>query len=270
MATHTTTGVTHYHAQKKRRAQFIEDWRRNHRTVVALEDVTLQATARGVRTGVYVGADGDRLTRTMDAHVHEIDLGSASVRHRHSGDAMVFVVAGRETLRYLTFSSEPMLDTMGMSILEDAGDTDIAELPPRPPCTGHLDGDDPCARRVRRLSPGQDARLSGRLHTSWDDLELLNTPRGTRTTFLLDRAIGYQASGITMAMFEIGLGRASRCTATPARPGSTWWRDPATATSARSPKAARSIRGRRATSSSWTTSSGTSTSTTTPTAPRRS
>jgi hypothetical protein len=67
MATHTTTGVTHYHAQKKRRAPFIEDWRRNHRTVVALEDVTLQATARGVRTGVYVGADGDRLTRTMDA-----------------------------------------------------------------------------------------------------------------------------------------------------------------------------------------------------------
>jgi quercetin dioxygenase-like cupin family protein len=207
MATHTTTGVTHYHAQKKRRAQFIEDWRRNHRTVVALEDVTPQATARGVRTGVYVGADGDRLTRTMDAHVHEIDPGSASVRHRHSGDAMVFVVAGRETLRYLTFSSEPMLDTMGMSILEDDTDTDIAELPPRPPYTGHLDGDDPCARRVRRLSRGQDARRSGRLHTSWDDLELLNTPRGTRTTFLLDRAVGYQASGITMAMFEIGRGR---------------------------------------------------------------
>jgi uncharacterized RmlC-like cupin family protein len=33
------------------------------------------------------------------------------------------------------------------------------------------------------------------------------TPRGTRTTFLLDRAIGYQASGITMAMFEIGPNR---------------------------------------------------------------
>ena len=36
---------------------------------------------------------------------------------------------------------------------------------------------------------------------------MLPTPRGTRTTFLLDRAIGYQASGITMAMFEIGPGR---------------------------------------------------------------
>jgi gentisate 1,2-dioxygenase len=52
-----------------------------------------------------------------------------------------------------------------------------------------------------------EARRSGRLHTSWDSLEMLNTPRGTRTTFLLDRAIGYQASGITMAMFEIGPGR---------------------------------------------------------------
>ena len=240
MPTRTTTQVTHYHVQKKRRAQFLEDWRKNHRTVIRHEDVAVHATARGMSTGVYMGADGDNPTRSMDALVHEIDPGAVTTVHRHSWDAMVFVVAGRgwteidgerigwgpgdsmhlpawawhrsgndsgEPTRYLTFSSEPMLATMGMSVLEDGGHTAYADLPPRPPFTDHLDGDDPYARRVRRLARDQQARRSGRLHTNWDELELLNTPRGTRTTFLLDRAIGYQASGMTMAMFEIGPGR---------------------------------------------------------------
>lgn len=240
MTTRTTTGVSHYHVQKARRAKFLEDWRTNRRDVVAVEDVALHPTERGSRVGVYVGADGDRPTRTMDALVHELDPGAVTTVHRHSWDAMVLVVGGSGwteidgqridwgpgdslhipswawhrsgndgagVARYLTFSSEPMLSTMGMSILEDAGDTPLNELPGRPEYTKRLDGDDAYARRVRRLARDQDARRSGRLHTSWDDLELINTPRGTRTTFLLDRAIGYHASGITMAMFEIGPGR---------------------------------------------------------------
>jgi gentisate 1,2-dioxygenase len=240
MATKTTTGVTHYHVQKKRRAAFLEEWRQYRNTVVRRADVEMHDTARGMRRGVYVGADGDRPTRTMDALAHEIDPGAVSTTHRHSWDAMLLVVAGwgwteidgqriewgpgdsmhlpawawhrhgnegTETARFLSFSSEPMLETMGMAFQEDAGQTPPAELPPRPPYSAPIQGDDPYARRVRRLAKDQDARRSGRLHTSWDDLELLQTPRGTRTTFLLDRAIGYQASGITMAMFEIGPGR---------------------------------------------------------------
>jgi gentisate 1,2-dioxygenase len=158
--------------------------------------------------GVYVGADGDRPTRTMDALVHEFDPGTTTTIHRHAWDAMVFVVAGwgwteidgeriewgpgdslhipawawhrsgndgTLTSRYLTFSSEPMLATMGMSTLEDAGHTPFAELGPRPAFTAHLDGDDPYARRVRRLGREQTTRRAGRLHTSWDELELINT-----------------------------------------------------------------------------------------------
>jgi gentisate 1,2-dioxygenase len=240
MSTRTTTEVTHYHVQKRRRAEFLERWRDNHRTVVALEDVPMHATSRRSRIGVYAGTDGDRPTRTMDALAHEFDPGTTTTVHRHSWDAMVFVVAGRgwteidgqrvewgpgdslhlpawawhrsgndgdTTARYLTFSSQPMLETMGMAVIEDAGDTPAAALPPRPPFSPGPDGADPYAVRLRRLAREQEARRSGRLHTSWDDLELRNTPRGTRTTFLLDRAIGYQASGITMAMFEIGPGR---------------------------------------------------------------
>jgi gentisate 1,2-dioxygenase len=100
-----------------------------------------------------------------------------------------------------------MLETMGMAFVEDAGDADVATLAPRPPFSPGIDGADPYAERLRRLAADQEARRSGRLHTSWDSLEMLITPRGTRTTFLLDRAIGYQASGISMAMFEIGPGR---------------------------------------------------------------
>lgn len=242
MSTRTTTSVSHYHVQKSRRKKFVEEWRANWRTVVRVEDAPLVATARGSRVGVYVGADGDRQTRTMDALVHEIDPGVTTTVHRHSWDAMVLVVGGTgwfeidgehiavapgdsvhlpcwawhrtgvdgdaaAALRYLTFSSEPMLETMGMSVIEDAGHAEFATLPPRPAVSPGPTGDDPYARRLRRIARQQEERRSGRLHTDWDSLELLNSPRGTRTTFLLDKAIGYQASGITMAMFEIGPGR---------------------------------------------------------------
>ena len=93
MATHTTTKVSHYHVQKKRRADFIEEWRGYQKTVVALENVKMVETERGTRVGVYVGADGDRPTRSMDALAHEIDPGVVSTSHRHSWDAMVLVVA---------------------------------------------------------------------------------------------------------------------------------------------------------------------------------
>src|SRR4051795_1831870 len=73
MSTKTTTAVTHYHIQKKRRAEFIEDWRKNRRSVIRKDDVALTPTARGMRTGVYMGHDGDSPTRCLDALVHEID-----------------------------------------------------------------------------------------------------------------------------------------------------------------------------------------------------
>ncbi len=54
----------------------------------------MHETSRRMRRGVYVGADGGRPTRSMDATAHEIDPGTISTVHRHSWDAMVFCVAG--------------------------------------------------------------------------------------------------------------------------------------------------------------------------------
>jgi hypothetical protein len=45
MRTKTTTKVAHYYVQKQRRAEFIETWRANQRTVVALEDVPMHETS---------------------------------------------------------------------------------------------------------------------------------------------------------------------------------------------------------------------------------
>src|SRR5260370_22400338 len=78
MSTKTTTAVTHYHIQKKRRAEFIEEWRKNRRTVIRKEDVKLERTARGLRTGVYMGCDGESPTRCLDALAHEMDPGAIS------------------------------------------------------------------------------------------------------------------------------------------------------------------------------------------------
>ena len=53
-------------------ADFIDEWRGYQKSVVALEDVAVVETERGTRVGVYVGADGDRPTRSMDALAHEL------------------------------------------------------------------------------------------------------------------------------------------------------------------------------------------------------
>jgi hypothetical protein len=58
-----------------------------------------------------------------------------------------------------------------------------------------IPGNDPYARRLRRVDVEAKKRRSGRIHTPYDEQEILATPRGTRTKFLNDRAIGNQASG---------------------------------------------------------------------------
>ena len=175
MPTRTTTTTTHYHVQKKRRAAFIEEWRNYRQSVIRKEDVVLQRTARGMRSGVYMGWDGDRPTRCLDALVHEVDPGTVTTVHRHSWDAILFMVEGSGWTevdgvrhdwkawdaihipawswhrhgndgarpgRFMSYSSEPPLWTLGMSLIEDAGHEKFQNLPPRPSCSQGIHGDD--------------------------------------------------------------------------------------------------------------------------------
>jgi gentisate 1,2-dioxygenase len=107
----------------------------------------------------------------------------------------------------MSYSSEPMLWTLGMDVIEDRGHTPFSQLPPAPQSSQGPEGDDPYARRLRRVSGELQKRRSGRIHTPYDEQDLLATPRGTRTKFLVDRAIGSQASGITQVMIQFAPGK---------------------------------------------------------------
>ena len=237
----TRTSASHYEVQKNRRQQFIEDWRNNHRSVVHLKDIEMHRTARGLSSGVYLGKDGGNPVRTVDAAAHEIEPDTVSTIHRHSWDAVILCIGGSGWIeidqaridwaagdsihvpawswhrhgnesgniaRFMSFSSEPFVDILGFAILEDGGNTPLSQLPGYPGYTPTTPGNDIYARRIRRLAADQAEHRHGRLHTSWNDIEFRQSPRGTRTTFLLDSALGYRTSGLTMAMFEIGPGRA--------------------------------------------------------------
>ena len=79
MKTTTSTQVTHYEVQKKRRESLLEEWRGYHKTVLKRKDVVMHDDPhRRSRRGVYAGWDGDRPTKNLDATIHE-QIGRAHV-----------------------------------------------------------------------------------------------------------------------------------------------------------------------------------------------
>ena len=240
MKTTTSTQVTHYEVQKKRRASLLAEWRGYHKTVLKRADVVMHDDPRRrTRRGVYAGWDGDRPTKNLDATVHELDPGVTTTSHRHSWDAIMFVENGsgwteidgqridwkpwdtlhlptwawhrhgndgRKTAVYHTWSVEPMLEQFGVSLLEEGGDTPVADLPPRPQQVEALPGDDPYARRTQRLARQWEGAGSARLVTRFDDVRGLVTKRGARSMFLVDRSIGYHTAGLSAVMHELAPG----------------------------------------------------------------
>lgn len=233
--------ISHYEVQKARRSQFIKDWRGNHLTVVKRSDVTSITTQRGMSEGPYLGIEAGRPIRTVDAKLNEIPGSSTTSLHRHSWDAVSFCVGGsawteidgikftwregdsfhipawswhrhgnESTLaaQFLSFSSEPLMNLCGFAIIEDQSYNPTSQLEDSPSQAAPIAGNDINSIRIRRLSSNIQSQDSRKLYTRWEDLEFRQTPRGTRTTFLIDSAIGYRTSGLTMAMMEISPGRA--------------------------------------------------------------
>jgi gentisate 1,2-dioxygenase len=120
--------------------------------------------------------------------------------HRHGND-------GDKPARFLSFSSEPLLSTLGLALIEEAdADVDTSARLPFTPGPGDGDGD-PYSSRLRRLAQMQSDAREARVHTAYDDIELRDTPRGTRTAFLVDESIGFRTSGLTAAMFQLAPGQ---------------------------------------------------------------
>src|SRR5579875_420687 len=195
----TTTAMTHYDIQQRRRKAIVEEGRQQQRYIVRKEEVELVETARGVRTGVYMGKDGDRPTRIIDALVHEVDPGVVSTIHRHSWDAVMLIVEGH-------FSTEPTMEVVGGALIEDAGHTPYDQLPSITTAPGPR-GDEPYARRLRRLDDYWKDYRNGRIHVRYEDLTLLVNPKGTRSTFMLDAFLGSKTSGLTLAMNQLAPGK---------------------------------------------------------------
>jgi gentisate 1,2-dioxygenase len=208
--------------------------------VIKRADVTLvDDPHRRLRRGVYTGRDGDRPTINLDATLHEIPARTTSTIHRHSWDAMMFIESGSgwtevdgqrvdwkpwDTLHlpswawhrhgtdgdtpavFHTWSVQPMLEQFGVALLEEGGDTPVADLPQRPRQVEPLTGDDPYARRTQRLAQKSQGSDSARLITRFDDVRGVVTKRGARSLFLVDKSIGYHTAGLSAVMHELAPG----------------------------------------------------------------
>lgn len=243
MKTTTATQVTHYEIQKKRRLTLLEEWKGYHKTVLKRADVVMHDDpVRRMRRGVYAGWDGDRPTKNLDATVHELPPGVESTTiHRHSWDAIMFIESGSgwteidgvrvdwrpwDTLHlpnwawhrhgnsdpdkpavFHTWSVQPMLEQFGVALLEEGGDTPVADLPRRPTQVAPLPGDHPYARRTQRLARQWEGTESARLITRFEDVRGVVTPRGARSLFLVDKSIGYHTAGLSAVMHELAPGK---------------------------------------------------------------
>jgi gentisate 1,2-dioxygenase len=243
MAQMKTEGASHYDIQKERREAQAALWRSHQVPVVKGDAVRLEdVPSRRTRRGIYKGPEGESISVLMDASVHEISPGVTTTTHRHSWDAIMFVIGGSGTteiggqridfepwdtlhipawewhrttntggkdLRFFTWSMEPMLEWFGLATLEDAGDEAPSTLPPPPTskaAAAVADTGDPYARRLRRLIAGDQEVGERRLHTAWDDVTQRVSRRGARSSFLVDSSLGYRTSGLTAVMHEIAPG----------------------------------------------------------------
>jgi gentisate 1,2-dioxygenase len=235
---HTTTGVTHYEVQKKRRLSTLEEWRGYRKTVIPTDPSKLVDTPRRMKRAVQVSKDGDAPSQVLDANLHEIPPHTVSTVHRHSWDAIVFITGGSgwteidgkriqwqpwDTLHipawswhrhgndvdrpatFTTWSVQPMFEIFNAAILEEGGDAPFEDLPPAPVPAVAVEGDDPYSRRVRRLL-GQSRPEDARLITRFEDAPFKVTPRGARSAFLVDQSIGYHTTGLTAVWHQLAPG----------------------------------------------------------------
>lgn len=240
--TQAADSQSHYYLQLNRRFQFLEEWRKKRRELAKGSLLRLEESlVRGARLGVLVGDAGGVPTRMIDARVIEIAGGQSTSAHRHMHDAVIFVVEGNgaslidnatyewgawdalhtpawswhrhenrdpaRPARLLAVTDAPLIGALGLQDIEDIGSA-------QPPQGGVLNvpGSANAAsfyeREVARAREEKSERGAARRIIRYRDLVFRVSPRGTRTSLLIDRSLGFRTSGLSMAMFEIPPGKA--------------------------------------------------------------
>jgi len=231
---------SHYYLQKARRVGFLEDWRAKRRELAQGRRLRLEdSPMRRARVGMLVGEPGGVPTRMIDARVIELPPGQLTSTHRHLHDAVIFVIEGHgvttvdgapyewapwdalhtpawswhrhqnpdpaRPARLLAITDWPLLRALGLPWIEDVGLKD-------PPLDVGRDltihGVGLYEEELAQAGRAQAERAAGRKITRFKDLTFRVSPRGTRTTLLVDRSLGFRTSGLSMAMFEIPPGKA--------------------------------------------------------------
>ena len=230
----------HYFVQRMRRTSFLEDWRGRRRSIARGADVRLAASAaRRAKVGFLAGGDSPVPMRAIDARILEIAPGTTTSTHRHSYDAICFVIEGSGTseigsgrhtwarydtlhtpanvwhrhsnsgdrpARLLAITDAPLVEGFGLTSLEDIGDAPPpAEEPLRIPTDVEATT---YGRQLARAKSSHDERVRARRHTRFADITLSASPKGSRSALLVDGSLGYRTTGLSMAMFEIRPGGA--------------------------------------------------------------
>jgi gentisate 1,2-dioxygenase len=102
---------------------------------------------------------------------------------------------------------QPLVEMLGMAVLQDAGDTDYSELEPRPTSDDVGLGADPYSNRARRLADMSKELGESRVLTAFDDINFRVSPRGARSGFLVDPSIGHRTQGLTAVMHQLAPGK---------------------------------------------------------------
>jgi gentisate 1,2-dioxygenase len=232
---------SHYYVQLNRRFKFLEDWRRVRRELAQGSNLRLaHSPVRNAAVGVLVGDAAAVPTKMIDARVMEIAPGARTSTHRHTHDAVIFVLQGRgattiddvrhewepwdalhtpawswhgheafaDGARLLAVTDAPLIAALNLSRVEDVGDAQ-PRFEATPSGLGSATADASIYEAALTASDRVEAsRQEATRITRWRDVTLRASPRGTRTALLVDRSLGFHSSGLSMALFQIAPGMA--------------------------------------------------------------
>jgi gentisate 1,2-dioxygenase len=232
---------SHYHVQLNRRFKFLEDWRSRRRELAKGDQLRMaHSPTRNARIGILVGDAGGVPTKMIDTRVMEIDAGQKTSVHRHAHDMIVFVLDGRgvatidgirhefdtrdalhtpswswhrfealeRPVRLLGISDAPLMAALGLNRIEDIGDDMPAGDRVRSGLPVNAKRPSNYERELADTDRAEELRRSGTKITRWKDVQLRRNPKGTHSTLMVDRSLGYFTSGLSMALFEMQPGKA--------------------------------------------------------------